>query len=440
MMLSLSSIDSDFKPRIHVISMIYLITHYYWPESNPPANRFGQIAGILVEKYGSDSVRVITGRPNHPDGKLAKGFKWRLFRRWTGPSQEQVLNLYEIPAANRGFYRKTLGFISFGVSVFLFFLFKRLRSSDVIYVTSPPSFPLYAIWLLKKLKKRNLRYTAEIRDLMPQIVAGMGHMQKGTPLYQWLLNLSHRNYQDAERVIGVVEGICDYIKAVVPPNRVSLIYNSVDAQSFAPCLPSDTAMHRREHPDVFQDSSRTTFLFAGYQSRYMDLMSVLEVLDGLRRKTPDFRFILIGYGDETERLKVFVKDHAMGDHVIFLPYMSREELLKWVNATDFCFSSTIEAEIYKMVIPCKVLEYMACDKFVVASHDCPFARKLEEEGHALVSLPGDQAALESNLLKVMRNKDRYLTSSGHREFILRDFDRIPFAERIRELFDELLEG
>ncbi len=417
--------------------MIYLVTHYYWPESNPPANRFGQISGILVEKYGADNVRVITGRPNHPDGKLANGFKWRLYKRWIGPSQERVLSLYEIPAANRGFFRKTLGFISFGVSVFLFFLIRRLRPSDVIYVTSPPSFPLYAIWLLKKFKKRNLRYTAEIRDLMPQIVAGMGHMQRGTPLYQCLLNLSHRNYQDADRVIGVVEGICEYIRGVVPPDKVSLIYNSVDAQLFAPCSPSDTAMHRQAHPDVFGDSSRTTFLFAGYQSKYMDLMNVLEVLNGLRRKAPDFRFILIGYGDETERLKTYVRDRGMEDHVVFLPYMDRAELLKWVNATDFCFSSTIKAEIYKMVIPCKVLEYMACDKFVVASHDCPFARRIEAEGHALVSMPGNYDDLEGNLLKIMRNRPQYLESSGSREFILRDFDRAPFARRIRELFDEL---
>ena len=48
--------------------MIYLVSHYYHPETNPPANRFGDLARILVDRYGSDQVQVITGFPNHPSG------------------------------------------------------------------------------------------------------------------------------------------------------------------------------------------------------------------------------------------------------------------------------------------------------------------------------------------------------------------------------------
>ena len=134
--------------------MIYLVSLYYPPISNPPANRIGHLARILVAKYGRDNVTVVTGRPNYPEGKLPREYRWRVFKRRTGAAGETIHHLYEYPAPFRGRNLKTLGLVSFAVSVFVYFLFRRLGPKDLVFVTSGPVFPAYSIYFLSRLKRR----------------------------------------------------------------------------------------------------------------------------------------------------------------------------------------------------------------------------------------------------------------------------------------------
>ena len=107
--------------------MIYIVSHFYLPVGSPAASRMGHLARILVERYGRDRVRVVTGRPNYPDGRLPAEYRWRIFRRTTGPAGEAIAHLYEIPAPFQGFLGKTIGYLSFAVSVFFYFLFRRVN-------------------------------------------------------------------------------------------------------------------------------------------------------------------------------------------------------------------------------------------------------------------------------------------------------------------------
>ena len=419
--------------------MIYLVSHYYPPESNPPANRFRYLAQILRDQYGDDAVQVVTGRPNHPDGILPPGYRGRLWKRRTGVNGENVLSLWEIPAPNQGFRRKSLGFISFSISVFFYFLFKPMKKDDIVYVTSPPVFAMYMLWFLSRFK-RNFRYALDIRDLMPQIVAGMGFIRDDTRLYKTLLWLVHRTYLGAEKINGVVEGICEYIDGVIEPNKTSLIYNPMDTDFLHPISPEEVSDFRSAHPELFGQEDRVTFLFAGSHAIYMDLIGLMKALDLLRGENPNFLFILIGYGEEKDHIVQFATEHQLNDYVTFLPYQERDELVKYMCAVDFCYSSTIDAPIYQMVIPTKVLEYMACNKFVVSVHDCPFAERLKELGHTVTAFPERHEEIKDTLKDLIENKDRYLADVRTREFIEAEFSHHRFRERILEFFEELVDS
>jgi len=417
--------------------MIYLVSHYYPPESNPPANRFRHLAKILMDRYGQETVQVITGRPNHPDGVLPPGFRGRLWKKRYGPNGEKVLSLWEIPAPNEGFRRKSLGFVSFSISIFFYFLFKRMKKEDIIYVTSPPVFAMYVLWFLSRFK-RNFRYALDIRDLMPQIVAGMGFIRDDTMLYKILLGLVHRSYHGATKINGVVEGICEYIDGVIEPDKTSLIYNPMDTDLLRPLPDNEVQSFRKAHPTLFGDPLKTTFLFAGSHAVYMDLIGLMKSLDLLKKETTQFLFILIGYGEEKEHIMRFATEHGLDDVVTFLPYQEREELVKYMCAVDFCYSSTINAPIYQMVIPTKVLEYMACNKFVVSVHDCPFAEMLKDLGHTLLVFPERHDEIRDALLELINKREQYLANVNTRAFIESEFSHHKFHERIIAFFEELL--
>ncbi|MFC1462451.1 glycosyltransferase family 4 protein [Verrucomicrobiota bacterium] len=414
--------------------MIYLVSLYYPPVSNPSSSRISHLARILIGKYGRENVRVVTGRPNYPDGRLSPEYRWRLFQRRKGKWGEDIDHLYEIPAPFRGLVRKTLGLVSFAVSVFFYFGFRRMREEDLIYVTSGPIFHVYVLSFLSRLK-RNSRFVLEVRDLWPQTVAGMGFMREGTWVYKLLKSMSDEAHRRAVSSVGVVEGICDYIRAVTPDKDVDLVYNPVDTEILKPPSQDEIASFREEHTDLFCREGKTVFLYAGVHSCAMDLMNLGPALKSLSDTTRDFVFILIGYGEDKQPLRQYIAANGLGEDVVFLPYMSREDLVKHICAADFCFSSTRNKKIYEMVIPTKMCEYMACDKFVLAAHNCPFADRQSERGNALICEPGNPQKLSECMLELIRHADKYRKPRSARDYIVRNHSLQRFEELMLGLFE-----
>ncbi len=416
--------------------MIYLVTHFYPPVGNPPANRLSHLARTLVARYGAQNVRVVTGRPNHPEGRLLPEDRWRLWRRDTGSHGEEIIHLYELPAANRAFLRKTLGYITFATSVFCFFLFRRMQPDDLVFVTTPPIFTAYSVYLLARLKRR-FRYVVDIRDLWPQTVAGMGFIRPASGLYRALLRLSDRTYGAAVKCVGVYEGIRAHLATVGLADRMELVYNLVDTELFHPLPPQEVRDFRVTHPEWFP-RGRCVGLYSGSHSIYMGLMTLLEALVQVRAATDRFHFLFIGYGEEKERMQQFVRDNGLGDHVCFLPHLPRAELLKFICAADYCFSATSTEAIMRICIPTKILEYMACDRFVVGTHDNDFVEALHRDGYALNAPAGDVAALTRNLLAILGDKGRRQPAYPPRAFVEQRFSHRCFEERMTRLFAALV--
>lgn len=416
--------------------MIYLVSLYYPPVSNPSSNRISHLARILSGKYGRENVRVITGRPNYPDGKLAPEYRWRLFQRRTGEWGENVHHLYEIPAPFKGLFRKTLGLMSFAVSVFFYFAFRRMKAEDLLYVTSGPIFHVYSISFLSRFKK-NFRFVLEIRDLWPQTVAGLGWMKEGSRAYSLMKSMSDEAHRRAMSSVALVEGIRDYIKNIAPDKDVDLVYNPVDTERFKPVDDKELADFREKHPDLF-GSGKTLFLYAGVHSHAMDLMNLGAALKILAETTRDFTFVLIGYGEDKQPLQDYVAANGLSDEVVFLDYMDREELIRYICAVDFCFSSTQPKKIYEMVIPTKMGEYLACDKFVLAVHNCPFGDHQAELGNAMVCEPGKPDKLGECMLELIRNGDKYRSPKSARGYIVEHHSLQRFEERMLEAFAKYL--
>ena len=54
------------------INNILIISHYFYPEVNAPANRIYEHAKIWTNN--NKKVTIITNNPNHPHGVLYKGY------------------------------------------------------------------------------------------------------------------------------------------------------------------------------------------------------------------------------------------------------------------------------------------------------------------------------------------------------------------------------
>lgn len=414
----------------------YLVTHYYPPESNPPANRLSNLAAVLAETFGKERVQVITGMPNHPDGKIKPGYRFRLWKKEKGAAGEPVLRVPEFPAPNRGFWRKSVGFISFGTSVFFTLLCKRLGPNDVVYVTSPPSLASYAIWLLKRLGKRNLRYVFEMRDPMPEIVAAMGFMNESGRTYRLLKKLSDLTIRDADHIVAVAEGMRDDAALICGRENCSLIYNPVDTRWFAPVPADDAAEFRDLHRELYGPDGTRVFAFAGSHSIYMGLGEVLKAFAALKDDTAPWRLLLIGYGEDTDRLKREVRDLQLQDRVFFPGYLKRDELRLWLCAADVLLSTRLDHPVYRRLIPTKMIEYMALGKWALVAHNCEFAQRVENVGFCRDVPLADERAFSDALAQCIRAPAPAPVDAM--SFLEEGFTLDAFAGRQRSLFQKLL--
>jgi len=395
----------------------------------------GHLAQVLVDRYGAENVSVVTGRPNYPDGVLTSGYKWRLWKKRTGPNGERILSLYEIPAPFRGFLRKTIGYLSFAFSAFVYLVCTRFRRGDVVIVTSPPIFLAYAVMLASCVKK-NLDYILDVRDLWPEGGLGMGFLKESSHTYRILDRLTKATYRRAIRIIAVEHGIHRHISKLEGASKVTMIPSPVNMDLFRVMDASDVSAFRMAHSDLFGTENERVFLFSGAFSVYVDLMVLLRALTRVQEKTDAFRFLLIGYGEEEDKLREYVDEHGLDNKVKFVPFMPREELVNYIGSADACFASLRNVPCFECAIPTKVLEYLTCDKFIVASLGGPFAAELQEKGLALVSARGDENALALSIMRVIEHPEVCEAKQSARDYIEANFSPSCFRTRILALLEE----
>jgi glycosyltransferase involved in cell wall biosynthesis len=414
--------------------MIYIVSHYYPPVQNPPARRMDALVNWLARKYGADNITVITGRPNHPEGKLAQGFRWRLYKRHAGRHNERVIHLYELAAPNRGFWRKTLGYLSFAAAVFLYFLFRRLKRADLVLVTVPPIFTGYAVHAVSLIRRR-LRYIVDVRDIWPQVVAGMGFLREGGLLYRFCMHWSNALYRRACLRVCNVPGIFQHFKDINIYAKNYVIPNTINTDQFASLEKHVLQSFRDSHSDWFP-VGHLIILYAGTQSVYMGLDVLLKAVNRIKDSCKRLRILMIGYGEEQASMQEYIKKHDLSHIFRIIPHMDSGTLVKAINCADYCFSSTSKEPIMNMVIPTKVLEYLACGKTIIGSHNAPFIDQLAGQGLALNVPAGEDGALAQLILEAMKNP-KPKTSIKAVEFIKNNYATGVFTEKWQTVFNSV---
>src|SRR6185437_3873217 len=95
---------------------ILYISQYYPPETPAPAARASELSRLWAAM--GHEVNVLTGFPNHPTGKLHRGYRaklWRLFMR-DDSYGVKVYRTWLLPLPNRKAWQRMLNYGSFFVS------------------------------------------------------------------------------------------------------------------------------------------------------------------------------------------------------------------------------------------------------------------------------------------------------------------------------------
>ena len=150
---------------------------------------------------------------------------------------------------------------------------------------------------------------------------------------------------------------------------------------------------------------------------------MIAAAEELQAALPNATFLLIGEGAEKERIVRLAAGRGLAN-VQFLGQQPRERIPAYVSAADLCLVMLKKTELFKTVIPTKLLEYMACERPVVVAVDGQARQIVEEAGAGVYAEPENSKALVKAILTLAADPEsrRQMGASG-RQYIVNKFSR-----------------
>jgi glycosyltransferase involved in cell wall biosynthesis len=325
---------------------ILFLSDNFPPEVNAPASRTFEHCREWVA-LGAQ-VTVITCAPNFPQGKVFDGYQNRL---WQSEIIEgiHVIRVWSFIAANEGFARRILDYISFMVSATLATFF--VRKVNIVVGTSPQFFTACAAWVVGGVKR--VPWVFELRDIWPESIKAVGAMSDSLVI-QLLERLELFLYRHAASIITVTHTFKSILmQRGIDGKKIEVVTNGVDLKHFTP---------REKDSDLVYELGLQDKFVAGYIGTHGMAHGLETLLDAAqliqsRSGGENIIFLFLGNGAKKSELVASAKSREL-TNVLFLDSTSKVEITRYWSLLDTSIIHLLKTDLYASVIPSKLFECM----------------------------------------------------------------------------------
>lgn len=398
---------------------ILYLSQYFPPEMGAPAARVSELARHWVQE-GHD-VTVLTGFPNHPTGIVDAEYRGKLRRllvreNWNDVS---VIRTWLWPLPNRRAYERMLNYGSFAVSSAVAGLLAS--RPDVVIASSPQLLVGLSGWWVALCKR--VPFVFEVRDLWPESLAAVGMGDPHSLLYRGLARTANFLYRNCDHIVVVTRAFKEQLITCwrVPPEKISVVENGVETELFAP----------REVPELRHELSAEQKFVVGYIGTIgmaHGLECLLEAAGRLQTVKPEVLFLLVGEGADKERIVNLARSRGLCN-VHFVPQQPHDSIPAYISVSDACLVLLKKSELFKTVIPTKMLEFMSCARPVILAVDGEARKMLAEANAGIYVKPEDAGQLTQAILHLTANEAfRKTLGRNGRRYILANLSRRQTAQ------------
>lgn len=314
---------------------VLIVSQYFTPEI---AHIPSQLARGLAAR--GHSVRVLTGFPNYPEGRIYPGYR----QRWRQRERIGEVDVLRVPLFmdhSSSALRRMLSYTSFAASSATAGGFAR--GADVVYVYATQMTPALGPWLRRLVG--GAPYVLHVQDLWPDSITGsslvgsrLGEVVINRLLNPWLTSV----YRHSSAVIAIAPTMIETLKARgVEPDRAHLVYNWSPVESEPP--------GESGTPSV-QDRSATTVLYAGNIGDMQDLETAVRAAHASR--DAGVRLLLVGDGTAGPHLRGLVQS-LNATNVEFKDWVPPSEVLPLYRQSDYALVSLKDMPAFRGTIPSK---------------------------------------------------------------------------------------
>ena len=427
---------------------ILYVSQYFPPEMGAPAARAAELAQHWAQ--GSHEVSVLTGFPNHPTGVVPAEWRPRLRRLVYhervlvnssesakvkgGDSEGGAFDVYRTwlwPLPNRKAHERMRNYASFCMSAGVRGL--MLPRPDVIIATSPQLLVALAGWWLAFA--RQIPFVFEVRDLWPESLTAVGLGDEDSLFYRSLAKLAAFLYERADLIAVVTPAFREHLieRWHVPAKKIAVVENGVETEVFCPQPDCANIALRRE----LGAEGKFLVCYAGTVGLAHGLETLLDAAAQLLAPRPDVLFLMVGEGAEKARLQSLAESRQL-TNVRFLDQQPRARIPAFIAASDACLVLLKKTDVFKTVIPTKMLEFMSCARPVIVGVEGQ-ARKIVEEANAGISVePENAGALVQAIIRLSGDQAlRFELGENGRRYIVERFSRAQTARKFTATLEQL---
>ena len=409
---------------------ILYLSQYYPPEIGAPAGRVAELSRLWVE--AGHQVTVLTGFPNHPTGIVPPEYR-RKFRRLAATEEGQGVNIVRtwlLPLPNRRAHERMLNYSSFCLSSAFTGMF--LDQPDLVIATSPQLLVGFSGWWLARRKR--IPFVFEVRDLWPESLVAVGKGNEDSLLHRSLARVAGFLYRNCGRIVVVTPAFKDHLIEHwrIPENKIHVVENGVDTKMFR-SAPPDPLFRRN-----LGVSGKFVVSYIGTMGNAHGLETMLEAASLLKDEAPNVRFLLLGEGAEKERLVSMARSRAL-NNLLILGQQPRETIPDFIRASDACLVLLKRTELFKTVLPTKMLEFMSCARPLILGVD-GYARQVLTQANAGIHIQPENAADLADAILRLASNPALCQSLGRngRQHVIQYFSRLHTATKYLDVLQDLL--
>ena len=396
---------------------ILIYTNHFFPEQF----KINEIVDWLAEN--GYNIRVITGLPNYPSGKIFKGYHYGK-RHDPRFGKNVVINrLLLIPRGNGSYVMLVLNYLSYFISSFLYTLYVAIfkKKYDYIFVhhTSPIFIAIHpAIYsIFHKTKK----YLWDL-DVWPETLKAVGVLKskKIIRIIEILMKRIYSNYD------AILIGSHSFENIIQKRYKGGIYYfpNWADKTIEKNKIKDFNILSIPDNKFVIMYTGNI-----GFAQNFSQLISTIK-------KSNDVHWVFIGSGRFKKQFVSLIENNNLEKNVSLIDHIEVDQIPSYISKADCLFLSLKDEEIFSKTVPAKLQTYMALGKPVIALLKGEGAGIINESKCGFVEEKNDYINLAKiiNRVKVLSNEELKLLGQNGKEYYFKNFSREKRKKQLLNLF------
>ncbi|MDO8688776.1 MAG: glycosyltransferase family 4 protein [Dehalococcoidia bacterium] len=320
--------------------------------------------------------------------------------------------VYRLPLHHR---RK--GKLSYVLEYLLSFLLASVLTSclhlfrhyKVVQVNTLPDFLVFVALVPRLLGARVL---LDMQEVTPELYASRFHVSQDSAQVRLMALLERVSASFAHAILCVSEPTREaLVRRGIPADKLHVVMNVADDQLF-PSLPP-------EHPGPDSDGSLRLMSHGTVVERH-GLQVAIEAVALVRQHVPGIHFSILGEGEYLPQLQALATRLGVEDSISFHGYVPLHEIPSYISGCHGGIVSNLRDCFMDLVLPTKLMEYVAMGKPVIASRTKAI-QSYFDDSMVLFFEPGQAHDLAQRILELYRDSDRGVGLARNAQDFLRRY-------------------